>query len=207
MTVKVDGRLRIKLPLSRLSPASYAGPSLKTVNRFRFGFAANTGRVTDNHEIWNIRAAYAPTLQVTTTTTPRTFSRLHQILRYRFVVTNIGGDAVSNIRLRHGAFRLRGLTCAATSLVPGAAHRVHRHASRTAGAGAAPAWSRTRCGPAASAPPAATTPRRARVTWFASRAADALTSTRWVAYRPPIWCAHLSPCRYSRLLGRRSIWL
>lgn len=130
VTVKVDGRLRIKLPLSRLSPASYAGPSLKTVNRFRFGFAANTGRVTDNHEIWNIRAAYAPTLQVTTTTTPRTFSRLHQILRYRFVVTNIGGDAVSNLRLRHGAFRLRGLTCAATSLVPGqhtvctATHRV-----------------------------------------------------------------------------------
>ena len=96
VTVKVDGRLRIKLPLSRLSPASYAGPSLKTVNRFRFGFAANTGRVTDNHEIWNIRA---PTRRRCRSPRPPrrgTFSRLHQILRYRFVVTNIGGDAVSN---------------------------------------------------------------------------------------------------------------
>ena len=129
MTVKVDGRLRIKLPLSRLSPASYAGPSLKTVNRFRIGFTTNSGRVTDNHEIWNIRAAYAPTLRVTTTTVPR-FTRVHQKITYRFVITNIGGDVVNGLSIRHGAFRLRGLHCAATSLAVGthtlctATHRV-----------------------------------------------------------------------------------
>jgi Bacterial lectin len=120
LTVVVDGKLRLQVNLKRLSPAGYHGPSLKTVKRYRLGFATNTGRVTDNHEIWNIRATYAPTLKVTTTTKPGTFTHVHQSLHYRFVVTNIGGDAVSGIRIHHGAFRLRGLHCAATSLAVGA---------------------------------------------------------------------------------------
>ncbi len=116
VTVIVDGKQRLKVRLSQLSPARYHGATIKTVKRYRIGFATNTGRVTDNHEIWNIRATYAPTLKVTTSTTPRTFTHAHQLLHYRFTVTNIGGDAVSGIRLRHGAFRLRGLHCRKTSL-------------------------------------------------------------------------------------------
>ena len=98
VTVIVDGKQRLKVRLSQLSPARYHGATIKTVKRYRIGFATNTGRVTDNHEIWNIRATYAPTLKVTTSTTPRTFTHAHQLLHYRFTVTNIGGDAVSGIR-------------------------------------------------------------------------------------------------------------
>ena len=120
LNVKVDGRNKINIKLSRLSPSAWSGPKLSTVNKFRIGFTTNSGRVTDNHEIWNIRAAYAPTLRVTTTTVPKRFTRVHQKITYRFVITNIGGDVVSGLSIRHGAFRLRGLHCAATSLAVGA---------------------------------------------------------------------------------------
>ena len=131
VTVKVDGNQVFNESPQAFSQPGYSGDTLATVNRYRFGFGSNTGGFGTNvNEVWNIHAVFPVSLIVETYTTEPRFSKLHQSLHYQFVVTNIGGDSVSQLGLHHGAFRLHNLHCDASMLAPGehatctATHRV-----------------------------------------------------------------------------------
>ncbi len=134
--VKLDGRTRINIPLSKLIPSGYTGDTLANVSKFRIGFGTASGRVTDIHELWNIQASYAPTVAVSVRHTAARVLRAGQKIRYRFTVVNTGADSIHGVRIRHGKFQLGGLHCPQGVVASGkhvvctATHRITRKDAR-----------------------------------------------------------------------------